>query len=430
MLTEEANERLARVGAGTPMGELLRRYWHPVAIRAEMDARWTKRVRLLGEDLVLFRDRSGRLGLIGEACPHRRASLAYGIPTAEGIRCPYHGWQFDGTGACTEQPNEPAGSTFKDKVRAAGYPVRELGGLVFAYLGPAPAPVLPQLDGLVAPGTIRAVGQAVIPCNWLQIMENSLDPVHTEWLHGHYFEFQREDEGVKVAISRRHVKWAFDEFPYGIVKRRLLEGQREDCDDWTIGHPVVFPTTLALGNMGRVWREYRFQFRVPVDDERTLHYWYSAFVPPPGASVAPHLLDRVHAYDIPLYAEDGSFLVKVIYGQDVMAWATQGAIADRSREALGTTDTGIIAYRQMLERELANVAAGRDPKNVVRDPARDVVIELPLERMKHLRTDGFEAMMRHHFVRFSPIIEDLVALYKDAGKGETAFVIASVAASP
>ena len=141
MLTEQENNELTRVGPGTRMGELMRRYWHPIAAVSEMDTRWTKRVRLLGEDLVLYKDRQGRFGLIGEQCPHRRASLAYGIPTNEGIRCPYHGWMFDGTGRCLEQPNEPEGSAFKDKVRTAGYPVQELGGLVFAYLGPLPAPV-------------------------------------------------------------------------------------------------------------------------------------------------------------------------------------------------------------------------------------------------------------------------------------------------
>jgi 5,5'-dehydrodivanillate O-demethylase len=422
MLTTEENERLTRVGPGAPMGNLLRRYWHPVAVSSEMEERWTKRVRILGEDLVLFRDRSGNLGLIAEACPHRRASLAYGIPTATGIRCPYHGWMFDGTGRCLEQPNEPEGSAFKDKVATAGYPVRELGGLVFAYLGPLPAPVLPRLDGLVVPGTIRAIGHAVIPCNWLQIMENSLDPVHTEWLHGHYFEFVRESEGLKLALTRRHVNIAFDEFEYGIVKRRLLEGQREDSDDWTVGHPVVFPTTLALGNAGDVWREYRFQIRVPVDDANTLHYWYSAFVPPPGATVQPHLLEKIYAYEIPIVEPDGDFLVTAVHGQDVMAWVTQGKIADRSTESLGWTDKGITLYRKMLLRELAAVERGEDPKNVVRDPARDVVINLPLEKIKHLRTDGFEMLMRRHFVRFSPIIEDLVALYADAGKGETALV--------
>ncbi len=118
----------------------MRRYWHPVAAADQMTGRWTKRIRLLGEDLVLFKDRTGKLGLIGEFCPHRRASLAYGIPTEDGIRCPYHGWKFDGSGRCLEQPNEPEGSNFKDKVTTAGYPVEEFAGLIWAYLGPQPAP--------------------------------------------------------------------------------------------------------------------------------------------------------------------------------------------------------------------------------------------------------------------------------------------------
>src|ERR1700733_2506479 len=142
MLTAEENERLTRVGPGTPTGNLLRRYWHPVAGAAEMAGRWTKRVRILGEDLVLFKDRTGKLGLIGEFCPHRRASLAYGIPTDDGIRCAYHGWKFAADGRCLEQPNEPEGSVFRDKINHPGYPVQELGGMVFAYLGPLPAPSL------------------------------------------------------------------------------------------------------------------------------------------------------------------------------------------------------------------------------------------------------------------------------------------------
>src|SRR6202161_945713 len=149
MLSEARNKLLTEVGPGTRMGNLLRRYWQPIAAVAEMDTRWTKRVRLLGEDLVLFKDRSGKFGLIAEACPHRRASFAYGIPTEDGIRCPYHGWKFDGTGRWLEQPNAPQGSNSKDKVTTAGYPVEELGGMLWAYLGPAPVPRVPPFDGYV-----------------------------------------------------------------------------------------------------------------------------------------------------------------------------------------------------------------------------------------------------------------------------------------
>lgn len=411
MLTVEENELLTRIGPGTRMGNLMRRYWHPIAAAGEMDDRWTKRVRLLGEDLVLFKDRTGRFGLIAEHCPHRRASLAYGIPTAEGIRCPYHGWMFDGAGHCIEQPNEPEGSSFKDKVTTAGYPVGELGGLLWAYLGPQPAPLIPRLDGLVAEGTIRLLGSAVVNCNWVQIMENSVDTVHTEWLHGKLYEFVREKDGVKVAISRHHLKLGWDEFDYGIIKRRVLVGGSEEDDDWKIGHPLLFPSTLAIGNAGTNWHEYRFQFRVPIDDTHTLHLWYGAFVMPPGVTAPQRLLDKVWTYDVPVKNDAGEYMLDTIYAQDIMAWETQGPVADRSREALNTTDRGVTQFRKMLFRELAAMEEGKDPKNVFRNPAEHTVINLPLERTKAHRADGFENMFRRHQGRYSPIAEDIVALY-------------------
>ena len=177
MLTVEQNERLTRVGPGTPMGELLRRYWHPIAPSAELDEENpTKEVRLLGEDLVLFRSTKGVLGLVEPSCPHRKANLSYGVPEPEGIRCAYHGWLFDETGACVDQPSEPAGSRFKEKVRIKAYPVEELGTLIFAYLGPEPAPLLPRWDMLTWGQVRRNVVMHMVPANWLQCMENSLDP--------------------------------------------------------------------------------------------------------------------------------------------------------------------------------------------------------------------------------------------------------------
>jgi len=412
MLTVEENVQLTRVGPGTPMGDLLRRYWQPLGARSEMKDRWTKRVRLLGEDLVLFKNRAGDFGLIGEFCPHRRASLAYGIPEADGIRCPYHGWKFDGSGSCLEQPNEPAGSTFKDKTSLAGYPVRELGGLLWAYLGPLPAPEIPRYDGFVVPGAIRMVGSAVINCNWLQIMENSVDPVHTEWLHGKLYEFIEEKRsGVKVAISKHHVKIAFDEFERGIIKRRLLEGQAETVSDWKDGHPVVFPTILAVGSGGGLWKQYVFQLRVPMDDEHTLHLWYHAYIPPEGAIVPQHLLDDVAYYDVPIKDAAGEYMLQYIHVQDIMAWETQGAIADRSREALGWSDAGVTLFRKMLRREMKKVAAGEDPMNVIRDPAQNAIIDLPLEKFKEHFSDGFESLLRRHMASFSPIADDLIRVF-------------------
>jgi 5,5'-dehydrodivanillate O-demethylase len=411
MLTAQENALLTQIGPGARMGALLRRYWHPVVARGEMDARWTKRVRLLGEDLVLFKNRGGRFGLVAEACPHRRASLAYGIPTDAGIRCPYHGWQFDGTGRCIEQPNEPAESTFKDKVATAGYPIQELGGLLWAYLGPSPAPLVPRLDGFVADGTVRILGHAVVPCNWLQIMENSVDAVHTEWLHGKLYEFVREKDGIRVAISKHHLKIGFDESELGIVKRRVLEGFDEDHDDWKIGHPLIFPNILGIGNAGANWYEHRYQIRVPADDTHTHHYWYHAYVPPPGVTAAPHLLAGVHTYEVPFTDERGEFILDSIHAQDIMAWVTQGPIADRTRENLNTTDRGITLYRRMLLRELKRIEEGHDPKMTFRDPADNQVLVVPFERTKSHRADGFENMLRRHEPRYSPIADEIVALY-------------------
>jgi 5,5'-dehydrodivanillate O-demethylase len=370
VVTPEENELLTRIGPGTRMGALMRRYWQPIGTSAEMLELRSKRVRLLGENLVLSRNAAGGYDLAEESFPRG------GTPVT--------------------------------------YLVGELGGLLWAYLGPLPAPLIPRLDGLVAEGTIRILGSAVIPCNWLQIMENSLDAVHTEWLHGHFFEFVKESEGLKVSFTQRHVKIGFDEFEYGIVKRRVLEGHSEDDDDWKIGHPVVFPTALAIGNASPAWHEYRFQFRVPVDDTHTKHYWFGAFVLPNGAVAPPHLLDRVHEYETPIFQPNGDFMLDSIHGQDIMAWVSQGAIADRSRESLGSTDRGITLYRRMLLRELKRMEDGHDPKNVIRDPAANGVIALPLEGQKAQRADGFEALFRRHQVRYSPIAEEILAVLRSA----------------
>jgi 5,5'-dehydrodivanillate O-demethylase len=415
LLTASENELLTRVGPDTRMGALLRRYWHPIAGAAEMADRWTMRVRLLGEDLVLYKDRAGAYGLIGELCPHRRASLAYGIPTAEGIRCPYHGWMFDATGACIQQPNEPEGSVFKDKVRTSGYPVAELGGMLWAYLGPAPAPLVPPLDGLVdTRPAIRQVAKAIVNCNWLQIMENSLDPVHAEWLHGVLYEFLMERAGVKTPIAKHHLKIAFDEFPFGLIKRRLLEGQREDASDWTTGHPVFFPLTLAVGSAGGLWQQYAFQIRVPIDDEHTYHYWYHSYVPAPDVTVPAHLLARVPTYEVPARDERGEYLLEYFHAQDVMAWETQGAIADRTVEALGASDRGVTLFRRQLLRELEKSERGEDPMNVFRDDWRGRRIDLPQEVGREHWTMGFERHHRLHVSNFSPQRDDIIRVFTAA----------------
>ncbi len=412
MESAKQNKLLTEVGKGTPMGNLMRRYWQPIGALVDMDNKWTRRIRLLGEDLVLFKDRQGRLGLIAEQCPHRRASFAHGIPTQEGIRCPYHGWEYNAQGKCLNQPNEQDKCAFRDKVSTDAYPVEEMGGMLFAYMGPQPQPLLPRWDGFVVQGTIRMMGRTILPINWLQIMENSLDPVHTEWLHGHHYEFLKEQEGVKVAISTRHLKIDFKEFEYGMTKHRLLEGHSEDGDDWKIGHPIVFPNMLAVGNGDEKSRYYSFQMRVPVDDTHTMHLWFNAYVPPKGVEVPQHLLDRVHTYEVPFKDETGEFIVDNVDGQDMMAWISQGAIADRTQENLGATDKGVVMYRRMLKREMEKVATGIDPMGLVRDSSKNKCIDLPNEKKKHHNSDGFTSFMMRTHAKYSPIANDLSQLFE------------------
>lgn len=420
METAEQNLVLTQVGRGTQMGNLMRRYWQPIGAAVELESKWTKRVRLLGEDLVLFRDRQGRRGLIAEQCPHRRASFLHGIPTENGIRCPYHGWEFSAEGKCLNQPNEPDNCAFRDKVSTDAYPVEELGGMLFAYLGPEPRPLLPRFDGFIAAGAIRSMGRALLPVNWLQIMENSLDPIHTEWLHGHHYEFQKEQEGIKVAISARHEKIDFREFAFGITKHRLLEGHSEESDDWKIGHPIVFPNMLAVGNGDESSRYYSFQMRVPVDDHHTLHLWYNAYIPPRDAIVPTHLLAKVHIYDVPFKDTHGEFIVDNVDGQDMMAWITQGAVADRTRENLGSSDKGIAIYRRILRREIKKVEQGLDPMGIVRDAEQNVRIDLPNERKKHHNSDGFAGFMLRTHAKYSPIANELVEIFDSAAHARAA----------
>ena len=385
MLSVQENERLARVGQGTPMGELMRRYWHPIAAAAELDDRPTKAVRLLGEDLVLYKDKSGTLGLIERFCPHRRVDLSYGIPEEHGLRCMYHGWMMDETGQCIEQPFEetvhPDGR-FKEKVKVAGYPVQTLAGMVFAYLGPAPAPLLPNWEPFTWADGWSEVALAPLPCNWLQCMENSLDPVHLEWLHGYWGVRQQHDKAVRLGLAKpdevgilpkRHQKIGFDVFDYGIVKRRVTEGIDETHGDWAVGHPVMFPQILFVGSSVRC----SMQFRTPVDDENTLHVTWFFYRAAPGQAVRPQR--TIPYFDVPLYGDDGRLIEDLVNHQDFVAWITQGEIAPRHREHLGESDRGVILYRKLLAEQMAVVADGGEPMGVVRDEGENECIRLPLE---------------------------------------------------
>lgn len=406
MLSAEKNERLTRVGPGTPMGELLRRYWWPVATH-DMATRVPVKRRLLGEDLVLFRDGSGTVGLLAEQCPHRRAALWLGCTEEEGLRCGYHGWRFSATGECLEQPGEPADSTFKNRIRATAYPVQELGGLVFAYLGPLPAPELPRYDLFVWDDAWRDIGHAELPCNFVQIMENSVDPYHVEWLHGRYGSFLRELGGAAAplpVVTKKHVKVAFEVFEHGILKRRVLEGHTEEDEDWKVGHPLVFPHMLRVGAAGLA----TFQIRVPIDDENTWHVWYQTYRPDGGAPPQ----SSIPVYEIPLVDERGEYLRDYVDGQDIVAWITQGRISDRTKEHLGRSDLGVIMLRKLYAEQMDAVARGEDPMCTYRTPHD--VIDLPMERDKFGSAVEFRQLWtRESSVRYSPIRDEVLELFGD-----------------
>ena len=226
MLTAEQNDELTEIAPGTPVGELLRRYWYPICFTRELEEFPVKHAKLLGEDWAVYKTASGQYGVVPEACPHRRASLAYGVVEANGIRCPYHGWLFGLDGECLEQPAERDETNFQDRVRVKAGKAQELGGLVWVYVGPDPAPELPRFDVFVMDG-VRDIGWADIPCNYVQIMENAVDPHHVEFLHGRYFEFMGRQQGFEAPASfaKKHIKVGFDAFEWGIIKRRVRRGR-------------------------------------------------------------------------------------------------------------------------------------------------------------------------------------------------------------
>lgn len=360
MLTAEENEQLTRVGPGTPMGNLLRRYWHPVGAVAELDEEPVQRVRLLGEDLVLFRNERGELGLIGHRCPHRGISLKYGIPQANGLRCAYHGWTFDTQGNCVDMPFEPAVLHLK----LQSYPVETLGGLIFAYLGPEPTPLLPRWDVFLRTDLNKSISVTPLPCNWLQCMDNSLDPIHFEHLHGVYGNYVMKKLGRPPMINpMHHLKIDFDVWEYGIYKRRLVEGQPDDASntDWTIGHPIIFPNILAQGGPDQI----SCQIRVPSDDTNTTHFVIQGSRPKAGEALWDHVPFR---RDPLRYDEKGRIIGDTIVPQDETAWVAQGPITDRTEEHLATSDKGIMLYRRLLLENIEKVERGEDPMAVIRDP--------------------------------------------------------------
>ncbi|PWU06921.1 MAG: aromatic ring-hydroxylating dioxygenase subunit alpha [Terriglobia bacterium] len=387
MLDESKNQLLTQVGRGTPMGELLRRYWMPIAAVTEFDSQAIKPVRLMGEDLTLYKDLSGTFGLVDRHCPHRRADLSYGFVEECGLRCNYHGWLFNEQGRCMEQPFEDMSAPearFRDKVRVRAYPVEVKAGLIWAYLGPQPVPLVPNWEPFTWKNGFVQIVFADIPCNWLQCQENSIDPVHFEWMHMNWSLRLRDEFGP---YSPRHLRLEFDEFEYGIAYRRIREGMSESDPLWKVGRVCLWPNALFPGD--------HFEWRVPVDDENTLSVtWAFSRVP---KEREPYVQERIPAWHGPVSETDtGRWVTSHIMNQDFVAWVGQGRIADRTQEHLGTSDRGVLMLRKRFFADLDALARGEDPKAVIRDPVLNRCIPLPVAERRYL-AEGVsrDELLRH-----------------------------------
>jgi 5,5'-dehydrodivanillate O-demethylase oxygenase subunit len=362
-LTAEMNERLCRVAPGTPGGDLMRRYWHPIAATSQLPDSGTMAVRILAEDLVLYRTPNGNLGLVEPHCAHRRAGLVYGIPEETGLRCTYHGWLYDASGQCIEQPYEAfvdPNNRYKDRIRIQAYPVQELGGLIFAYLGPDPVPLLPRWEGFVRPDLKREIGVAIIPCNWLQTVENAGDSSHVVYTHFQFSRYVAGKLGWPDLVRHSKSSGAQGFFSHGGHKTASPYGHGA----------VIFPYIDAQDDC--------YQMRVPIDDTHTMHIWYMFFTEHDQEMLGIELADQTDPAKIPYFSVPMPQLDSVgrpqwhsLDGnsdQDLVMWATQGGIMDRTKEHLGLGDENILHMRRLLDQQIGIVEEGGDPINVFRDP--------------------------------------------------------------
>jgi 5,5'-dehydrodivanillate O-demethylase len=285
----------------------------------------------------------------------------------------YHGWCYDESGACTDMPLEPKASRAKEHIHLKSYPVQEMGGLLFAYLGPPPAPILPPWELFVLPNSLRQIGYTVLPCNWLQCHENASDPTHTIYTHGYFGEYNFEVRGgIDMGFAHfktpdrvdgfSHVHSEMDE--YGLQKACVFKqslGAQRDKMNWH--STTMFPNYVRVGQTNGLRHEY--QIRVPIDDETTLHFAYEAYFAPPEVEVPTQ--EIIPSYEVPLVDESGNEILDHVLAQDFVAWKSQGAIADRTTENLGVTDSAVKEFRELLLRQVVIMESGEDPMNVYRD---------------------------------------------------------------
>ncbi len=383
MTTRAENERLTRVGVGTPMGELLRRYWLPVGISADLQQKPTM-VRILGEDLVLFRDRQGRPGLVGALCPHRRANLCLGNPANEGIRCRYHGWVIARDGNILQTPSEPPESTFKDSVHHTAYPAQDLGGIVFAYLGPAPAPLIPRFDFLAGEGERYVKITGISNSNWLQAVENGIDPLHVSFLHADVWD----DLEVEPEMG-------FEETDWGLVHKAFRPAGTPGEINYR-EHHLLMPGISVGGSQQRNLEgaagtpPTSCRWSVPIDDTHTLIFrlvYKPADNPgrftkdpiPRGwrpIRIAPfkEYLEQADPFAPPTL---GYTMPSVIATEDATLIDSLGPISDRENEhLLPLGDYGVQTLRSMYLKAIEAVEQGRDPMGTIRDPAEDRIITI------------------------------------------------------
>jgi len=355
MLTAEENALFTQVGPGTKMGAVLRRYWHPVGASERVTSK-PQRVKLLGEELVLYRGASG-LALMELRCAHRRVALDHGRVEGDCIRCPYHGWLYERTGQCLEQPAEPEGSSFKEKIRLGAYQVQEVGGLVFAYLGPEPAPLLPHYDTLLFEDGTKRIQLETIEANWFQLVENIPDLAHFPWLHG----------GSFMVVSGKNISYHWEPRDYGFDNVMLIDVV-DDIHRSMYCFPYVNRFTVGPEKPGAP-PQHTLRYRVPIDDVSTATYMVRHY---PSDERSFRITNKDSSRGV--YAPDE----KAFWGihpndQDRMALEQQGVVCDRPNERLSASDGGVIQLRQIMRQALAAVAAGNDPPFLIRDPAKQYI---------------------------------------------------------
>lgn len=387
MISAEQNDFITRVGPQAPAGKLLRRYWQPVALKEELEGeRPIRAVKVLGQDFVLFRDEKGELGMLDRDCPHRGADLSFGRLEDGGLRCPFHGWLFDAKGNCLQTPAEPVGSKLCTRIKQKAYPVVERAGIIFAYLGEGEPPAFPEFDCFVAPDTHVFAFKGLFECNWLQALEVGIDPAHASYLHRF---FQDEDTSESYgkqfrgasADSQMPITKVLREFdrpsidvqpaPFGLRLTALRE--LSEAQTHVRVTNVVFPQAFVIPMSAEMTIS---QWHVPVDDENC--YWYAIFTSFTGPVNKQQMRDqRLELYELPNYTSrknkrnNYGYSVKeqanetyTGMGMDINVhdqWAveSQGTIQDRTREHLGTTDKGIIAYRKLLVKAIEDNLAGK-----------------------------------------------------------------------